>query len=632
MSENKQKLPLIESLRLNGRACAFLFRQVPMVFLSNIAQSVFSALTPYVGIYLSARLIDELAGERNPEKLVMWVLWIIGTALVFGISRAMIQRWKDTRNVAWWFHEIMIYARKMLHMDFCDMDNSETFKLYHQIMQNTRWTGWGLERIRVLFRQTLDAVLNILGAAALSVTLFTQLVPESAGEYTVMNHPLFIITMISVMMISVILSPMCAKKADSYAPKIAECMRSGNRTHGFFSELSSEQERAADIRIYNQEAICEHYFKTTNEVLRSGKLLRMVRGKLGLIRALGALISTLFTGVVYLFVCAKAWAGAFGVGAVTQYIGAMVALSGGITSLVSVLGAIQNNAYFLRENFKFLDIPNNMYQGSLTTEKRSDIEYEVEFRNVSFKYPGSDQYSLKNVSMKFKVGKRLAIVGQNGSGKTTFIKLLCRLYDPTEGQIFLNGIDIRKYKYDDYMNIFAVVFQDFQLLAFTLGENVAAGQEYDRAKAERCLRDAGFGERLDSLPKGLDTHLYRYFKEDGVEVSGGEAQKIAIARALYKDAPFIILDEPTAALDPIAEAEVYGKFDAITNGKTAIYISHRLSSCKFCDEIAVFHEGAVVQHGTHAELVADEKGKYHELWHAQAQYYVENETEAVPDI
>lgn len=625
MSKNKQKLPLIESLRLNGRAFAFLFRQVPMVFLSNIAQSVFSALTPYVGIYLSARLIDELAGERNPEKLVMWVLWIIGTALVFGISRAMIQRWKDTRNVAWWFHEVMIYARKMLHMDFCDMDNSETFKLYHQIMQNTRWTGWGLERIRVLFRQTLDAVLNILGAAALSATLFTQLVPESAGKYTVMNHPLFIITMISVMMISVILSPMCTKKADSYAPKIAEWMRSGNRTHGFFSELSSEQERAADIRIYNQEAICEHYFKTTNEVLRSGKLLRMVRGKLGLIRALGTLISTLFTGVVYLFVCAKAWAGAFGVGAVTQYIGAMVALSGGITALISVLGAIQNNAYFLRENFKFLDIPNNMYQGSLTTEKRADRKYEVEFRNVSFKYPGSDQYSLKNVSMKFKVGKRLAIVGQNGSGKTTFIKLLCRLYDPTEGEILLNGIDIRKYRYDDYMNIFAVVFQDFQLFAFTLGENVASGQSYDRGRAERCLREAGFGERLDSMPKGLDTYLYRFFDEEGVEISGGEAQKIAIARALYKDAPFIILDEPTAALDPIAEAEIYSKFDQIAGDKTAIYISHRLSSCKFCDEIAVFHKGSVVQHGTHEELVAEEKGKYHELWHAQAQYYVEEE-------
>lgn len=633
MSDNRQKLPLTESLKLNGRAFVFLFRQVPMVFISNIVQGIFFTLTPYVGIYLSARLIDELAGSRNPEKLILWVLWIIGTALLFGVARVLIQRWKDTKNVAWWFHEVMIYARKMLHMDFCDMDDPETFKLYHQIMQNTRWSGWGLEKIRVLFRQTLDAVLNILGAAALSVTLFTQQVPESAGQYIVMNHPMFIIGMLAVMMISVILSPLCVKKADSYAPRIAEAVRNRTQMHNFFNRFTegNMQGRAADIRMYNQDEICDYYFKQINKDFRSSDILKLVRGKLSLIRALGTLISTLFTGVVYLFVCTKAWAGAFGVGAVTQYIGAMVALSGGITALISVLGAIQNNAYFLRENFKFLDIPNNMYQGSLTTEKRADRKYEVEFRNVSFKYPGSDQYSLKNVYMKFKVGKRLAIVGQNGSGKTTFIKLLCRLYDPTEGEILLNGIDIRKYRYDDYMNIFAVVFQDFQLFAFTLGENVASGQSYDRGRAERCLREAGFGERLDSMPKGLDTYLYRFFDEEGVEISGGEAQKIAIARALYKDAPFIILDEPTAALDPIAEAEIYSKFDQIAGDKTAIYISHRLSSCKFCDEIAVFHKGSVVQHGTHEELVADDNGKYHELWHAQAQYYTEDEDSADVD-
>jgi ATP-binding cassette subfamily B protein len=219
------------------------------------------------------------------------------------------------------------------------------------------------------------------------------------------------------------------------------------------------------------------------------------------------------------------------------------------------------------------------------------------------------------------VGKRLAIVGENGSGKTTFIKLLCRLYDPQEGQILLNGIDIRKYRYDDYMSIFSVVFQDFQLLCQPLGANVAGSMRYDRARVQRALTDAGFGERLAAMKDGLDTMLYKNLSEDGVEISGGEAQKIAIARALYKDAPFIILDEPTAALDPIAEAEIYSKFDEIAGDKTAIYISHRLSSCKFCDEIAVFQDGAVIQQGTHAALVADEGGKYHELWHAQAQYY-----------
>ena len=171
------------------------------------------------------------------------------------------------------------------------------------------------------------------------------------------------------------------------------------------------------------------------------------------------------------------------------------------------------------------------------------------------------------------------------------------------------------------MNVFAVVFQDFKLLGLPLGQNVAASAAYDRERVIDCLEKAGFGERLASMEKGLDTYLYKDLDENGVDVSGGEAQKIAIARALYKDAPFIILDEPTAALDPIAEAEIYSKFNDIAGDKTAIYISHRLSSCKFCDEIAVFHEGAVIQQGTHASLVADVNGKYYELWHAQAQYY-----------
>jgi ATP-binding cassette subfamily B protein len=229
--------------------------------------------------------------------------------------------------------------------------------------------------------------------------------------------------------------------------------------------------------------------------------------------------------------------------------------------------------------------------------------------------------------MKFEIGKRLAVVGMNGSGKTTFIKLLCRLYDPTEGEILLNGIDIRKYNYREYMDIFSVVFQDFKLLSLKLGENVAGKIDYDKELVVGCLEKAGFSDRLAEMKNGTDTYLYKdYDSENGVDVSGGEAQKIAIARALYKDAPFIILDEPTAALDPIAEAEIYGKFDEIAGDKTAIYISHRLSSCKFCDEIAVFHEGAVIQQGTHASLVADESGKYYELWHAQAQYYSENET------
>jgi len=219
----------------------------------------------------------------------------------------------------------------------------------------------------------------------------------------------------------------------------------------------------------------------------------------------------------------------------------------------------------------------------------------------------------------------MAIVGENGSGKTTFIKLLCRLYDPQEGQILVNGVDIREYDYRQYMDLFSVVFQDFKLVSQPLGDNVAGNCQYDKDRVIKTLQDAGFGERLQKLPDGWNTILYKQFGDSGVEISGGEAQKIAIARALYRDAPFLILDEPTAALDPIAEAEIYKQLDQITDHRTTVYISHRLSSCRFCNRILVFDHGQIVQTGSHEELVRQGAGKYVALWNAQAQYYAEND-------
>ncbi len=405
---------------------------------------------------------------------------------------------------------------------------------------------------------------------------------------------------------------------------LAEQVCFGNRVFSHFAFMQpGDKEKDMDRRMYRQSELAEHYVRTVNIFGVGSPVAKASQTTVGLSKALAASLSAVLSGVVYVFVCLKALGGAFGIGSVTQYVSAVTTFSGNAALLLSTVSHMRANAEFLKTIYTFLDIPNSMYQGSLTTEKRSDRQYDVEFRDVSFRYPGSDIWALRHVNMRFKVGKRLAIVGENGSGKTTFIKLLCRLYDPQEGQILLNGIDIRKYRYDDYMGIFSVVFQDFQLICQPLGANVAGSMEYDRDRARKALIDAGFADRLAAMEKGLDTMLYKNLSEDGVEVSGGEAQKIAIARALYKDAPFIILDEPTAALDPIAEAEIYSKFDEIAGNKTAIYISHRLSSCKFCDEIAVFHEGAVIQQGSHAELLADRGGKYYALWNAQAQYYTE---------
>lgn len=609
-------------LRLNNRALKLFYKRYPQMILSRLISVVWNSLTPYVSIYLSALVIDELAGSRNVERLQLLVLITLASAAVIALGTALLKKWTEAQSAGMWFKVENILSEKMLDMDYVSLDETHTAELLSTIRQNMNGGGWGLYRVVVAYEELCSSILTILGGISLTVSLFVSRVPDGAGALSALNNPLVVLAVITVMLAVTFIAPVLNNKSGSYYAKHADSHNLGNRLFSFFGWLGYYSELAPDVRIYRQDRICgRHNHNKDDTFCSNGLFARLAWGPMGLFAAAGSAVSVIFTGVVYAFVCLKALAGAFGLGSVTQYVASITKVSGGMSSFVSTLGDMRNNAPFLELTFEFLDIPNNMYQGSLTVEKRNDRKYEVEFRNVSFKYPGSENYALRNVNMKFEIGKRLAVVGMNGSGKTTFIKLLCRLYDPTEGEILLNGIDIRKYNYAEYMNIFSVVFQDFKLFSLTLGENVASGSNIDREKVIDCLNKAGFGGRLAEMPNGIDTYLYTDYEKDGVNVSGGEAQKIAIARALYKDSPFIILDEPTAALDPIAEAEIYGKFDEIAGDKTAIYISHRLSSCKFCDEIAVFHEGAVIQQGTHASLVADESGKYYELWHAQAQYY-----------
>ena len=625
MKKTENKMTLGRAFRANNRGLKLIYQHYPQMVISHLISIVWNALTPYVGIFLSALVIDELVGNRNIGRLQTLVIITLASAAVIALGTALLNKWKNTQSTGDWIKIEHIVSKKMFDTDYVNLDDTHTAELLSTIHQNFNGGGWGLGRVIECYEQLCSSILTILGGLALTVTLFVNKVPNEAGAMTVLNNPLVVIGVIVVMLAVTFIAPMLNNKAESYYAKYSNAHNLGNRMFNFFGWLGYYGELATDVRMYRQDKICERYNRNKEDTFGSnGLFAHFAWGSMGLLGAASAAVSVIFTGVAYTFVCLKALAGAFGLGSVTQYVASITKVSGGMSSLVSNIGLMCNNTPFLELTYEYLDIPNNMYQGSLTVEKRRDRDYEVEFRNVSFKYPGSENYALRGVNMKFKVGKRLAVVGMNGSGKTTFIKLLCRLYDPTEGEILLNGIDIRKYSYREYMDIFSVVFQDFKLLSLKLGENVAGRIDYNKELVTECLEKAGFSDRLAEMKNGTETYLYKdYDTKDGVDVSGGEAQKIAIARALYKDAPFIILDEPTAALDPIAEAEIYGKFDEIAGDKTAIYISHRLSSCKFCDEIAVFHEGAVIQQGTHASLVADQSGKYYELWHAQAQYYTE---------
>lgn len=615
----KDRVTWREAILLHKRGFQLYSKQCPKAFLSLGMFAVIKALSPYLSIYLSALLVNELAGRRDISRIVFLTTVTILSTFGIGLLTEGIKHWKEYENVLRWQAKDKIFINKMMEMDFADIDKAKTHELYAQIEQNQQMGGWGLAVIPKYFETGLSAVLSVLGAIFLTVGMFLKKVEDP--KWAIVNHPIFIVIIVAAMFGTTALSAFLSTKSNEYYSNFAKEGRFGNNIFSFFGRAVTDKRRAIDMRMYNQQDICKYYFTTYNVFGIGAKMSKMAWGICGILNALSSAVSFIFQCFIYIFVCLKAWAGAFGVGSVTQYIGAVTALFLAVENLLQIMGYMKNNTKFLKTVFEFLDIPNQMYQGSLTIEKRSDYKYEIEFRNVSFCYPGSGIWALKNVNLVFQIGERLAIVGENGSGKTTFIKLLCRLYDPQEGQILLNGIDIRKYNYKEYISIFSVVFQDFQLLSASLGENIAAGAYYNKEMAEKCLRNAGFEERLKQMPNGLATNIYKEFDQKGVEISGGEAQKIALARALYKDAPFIILDEPTAALDPVAEQEVYEKFNEITGDKTAIYISHRLSSCKFCDKIAVFHKGSIVEYGSHQELVRNKESKYYQLWSAQAQYY-----------
>ena len=612
---------VITLLRHHYRAVLLLEKNNPGVLLAHFLHAVFPILAKYLNIFFSAQIINELVEQRSARTLLIWVTVTVLSNCLFSLIGAVVGRWAEVKEELTNTTLPYIRSDKLLSMDFPDVDSHKTRDMISQIKENEFLIYRGFPCILDIYAACIKSITNILLGIVMVIPMFLSKGTQVSDNLTWLNHPIVEILFAVFVCLSIYYSAIGFDHASSKLSVAYDESRFVNRVHNAFGYIGKEQKRALDIRMYEQEKMSLNYCERDNLFIH---LRRFWHSKTGFLRHIAEGSGAFLSIFVYLFVCLKAYAGAFAIGSVVQYIQSLTILTEGLTNILSTIdGYMPDNEKAISLIFRFLDTPNKMYQGTLPTEKRMDREYDVEFRDVSFKYPGSDLWALRHVNMKFKVGKRLAIVGENGSGKTTFIKLLCRLYDPQEGQILLNGIDIRKYNYRDYMDVFSIVFQDFQLLSQPLGANVAGASEYDAERVTQALTDAGFGDRLAELPDGLETMLYKDFGENGVEVSGGEAQKIAIARALYKDAPFIILDEPTASLDPIAEAEIYAKFNDISGDKTAIYISHRLSSCKFCDEIAVFQGGAVIQQGAHAELLADESGKYYELWNAQAQYYTE---------
>ncbi len=596
-------------------------RIVPGYITFVLILKLIAAGQPFVTIYFSSLVLDGLFRMDSFQSIFKTVLIMmcVDSALVLIRWGLELISWVKKHELTQRINKMLV--DKTMGLDFDILEKHETLDMYKKAKDGMMAGG----DIRI-FIENLAGLIEKIATIVYSLILIVPLfIPQAAGETGYLNGlGLFLnkwysfFVMLLVLAFHVFMSYKTNKKSSSLQMEFFEKNVSYNRYFSYWFDLIFNYSIGKYIRLYKMQKLMTRKVQETNDKLEK-------EGNVWINKDLKNSIVPIFSQCFmqlasYAYVGLKAVFSLISAGKCIMYVSSYTKLVESITGISGNFVSLKMESRYLSFFYDYMKIQNKRYDGTIPTEKRDDNIFEIEFRDVSFKYANSETWALRHVNQKITLGTKNAVVGKNGAGKTTFIKLLCRLYEPTEGQILLNGVDIRYYDTEEYEKLFAIVFQDFNLFSFPLGENVSGSIEYDKERAIKCLEDAGFKERFDKMEKGLDTPLYQYDDENGVEISGGEAQKIAIARSLYKDAPFVIMDEPTSALDPVAEFEIYQKFDQMVEGKTSIYISHRMSSCRFCDNIIVFDEGKIVEQGNHEKLMSN-GGLYSELWNAQAQYY-----------
>ncbi|MCQ2591738.1 MAG: ABC transporter ATP-binding protein/permease [Treponema sp.] len=582
-----------------------------------ILNRLLNGAVPFVSIVFSSIILDLLIAQAPFELIMKNALILIGYNCVMPLIYWGLEHVIGVNSACLNEKIDQMICEKSFDIDYDVLERQETLDLIKKAEEGINSYG-NITGFCQGFAGLVEMVAKIIYALVLLLPIF---IPSSVVTVGFLPHFLNQwysgIVLLFVLVLEVLVSTITNKKSQGVQKEFFVQNVRANREYGYYFNMMFEYSLGKYIRLYKSQEMVEA--KTAATLGRMENEFMKLMKKINRVQLPGFLVQFIVQAVSYIFVGLKAIFGFISVGSALKFITAYANLVGSITSISYQIIDLGIKAEYLSYFYDFMEIENKRYEGTIPTEKRNDNEFEIEFRNVSFKYANSDSYVLKHVNHKIKIGTKTAIVGKNGAGKTTFIKLLCRLYEPTEGQILLNGIDIRYYDYVDYAQLFAVVFQDFNLFSFSIAENVAFNCDYDADRVTECLVKAGLEERIARMKDGIQTNIYQQ-EENGVEISGGEAQKIAIARALYKDAPLVILDEPTSALDPVSEYEIYKKFDEMVEDKTSVYISHRMSSCRFCDNILVFDDGQIVEQGNHEQLLV-KNGLYSKLWNAQAQYY-----------
>ncbi|GAB5081436.1 ABC transporter ATP-binding protein [Hominimerdicola sp. 21CYCFAH17_S] len=611
-----------EKLEIYKKCLALIEKSNKGNLLLRILQQFFFVISEFLGVYLAASVINAITKNEPLGKLIFTAAMVCLADFVLCFSVSLCAKRHNSRHFSLNMNLRRELSQKVMNMDFVRVETSETHKAFDK-SQNQIWNGG--TGLAAVCNHTVNACMGliyiIVGTVLIAPIAFSKPV-VTAGFVGFVQSPWGLAAMtLLVILLEVFKATYVNQKSIRAYEDIqnSDDVAQARRSREFYENFVLDNYRnGKEIRIYGeQDLIISKHEKSSDFTAKS-----WFEGyKKALAPNLAFQMINIATRVImYGFAVIRAATGMLSPGEVVAFALYFTRIQNGISDVSDGIGILKTTPIFCKQIFDFLAIPDEKYKGTIPTEKRDDNEYEFEFRHVYFKYPNSEQYVLQDINLKWRIGEKMALVGKNGSGKSTLVKLLTRLYDPTEGEITLNGIDIRKYKYEEYMDLFSVVFQDSKLFSFSLAENVAADTEYDEKRVTDCVNRSGLTYRLSEMENGIKTCLYKDFDEHGVEISGGEAQKLCLARAIYKGAPFIVLDEPTAALDPISEHDIYTKFNSIVGTRTAIYISHRLSSCCFCDDITVLDGGRIVERGSHDKLL-DDKGAYFELWSAQAEYY-----------
>ena len=580
--------------------------------LAIAVSAVAKGIAPFINIIGMGALVDAMYGGALQSELLQGALLLVAANCICSIvgaraSESFEQKQEYTKDL-----EAGELNRKSLFMDYEYLEDTHVQDLRSRAFAKSYYgiRGWYL----IVFRNILIQVISVLLTAGVLTPKIVETVKRS-GSSDFLWEILILFALIGLINWCVI------KLKLYYAGQVNDGYNASDNLFTkkrYYMDMLAGMETQKDLRLYNQSG------RIQGDITRICKELQKEEGKRGRIylkRNLVTLLNTALSGtLIYLFVVRSVYEGAISIGNVIVFSTSVVNLCVVISNLAGWVGNLKNVALYAQDYLEFMNLEKRKYPGTIPMEKRKDNRFQVSFENVSFRYPGTEEDVIQDLTIAFEIGEKMAIVGKNGSGKSTFIKLLCRLYDVTKGCIKVNGIDIRPYDYQEYCALFSVVFQDFCIFDLPLGENITGSKYGETSEVVTALQKVGLGERFEELEEGLETFVGTEFSEKGVAFSGGEKQKMAIARAIYKDAPFVIMDEPTAALDPIAECEVYAGFDKMVGQKTALYISHRLASCRFCEDILVFDKGRVVQRGSH-EMLKEQEGIYRELWNAQAQYY-----------